>query len=714
MVPQSSQTVGELIIVHQRSRDSRRQARVHLAQTGIKKRTQQQRKRSNDGQSPTGPTAAVNPRIPAPVVLSGSSMVEYLISTNVFNDLSSTWGVSPAVCPGPANLSHSLSRASDALECIFRANLAFHWVDLNLWMTPEGRRDMKIAALSYRGQAIELARKELLRYDLAQSSDRDSVRLPVHQTNREMSFGIVLRLLQLDYRFARSDVQAHFAACRRLLRHQPVDYFPARQSPIDDLACVIRNPHLHHLMITFESFLEGSPSAPPRISPVTILWRSLTKKPASIASNIYRDVCESSAQLAALLILCSVFLDYEGVSEGAGASIPDQCVEELENELFALGEEDALSSALNAAWLLAGGLGLPLPRRRARLWSVSGMLYALKRFSYPNAAAMGCDEAGLKMGDKSLSCRMSKSYTLPSELREFSEDIYVYDPPASHGHDNNTYARNPTTVVLYTWADAHPRLVNKYYQGYRELYPSAKIVIVMAKTMKTFFAGRSTNMANVKEVVIKELWPLANSAPTIPSGSERGIRRRGNSQPRVLMHAFSNSGGVNLEACTLVWHSLQRSMGQPIGPMPIQGLILDSTPGGDSFTREAFRWTAGVAMGFAFLPKFLAKIVAAIIVLLRFGLPNLLGLEVLPARGRRIFNTPEYIPTSSARLYIYSDSDPLIGERDVESHAREAEAKGYRRIELDKFSGSGHVAHMRQDPKRYWSLVSSFWDDCCM
>jgi hypothetical protein len=148
--------------------------------------------------------------------------------------------------------------------------------------------------------------------------------------------------------------------------------------------------------------------------------------------------------------------------------------------------------------------------------------------------------------------------------------------------------------------------------------------------------------------------------------------------------------------------------------MPIQGLILDSTPGGDSFTREAFRWTAGVAMGFAFLPKFLAKLVAAVIVLLRFGLPNLLGMEVLPARGRRVFNTPEYIPTSSARLYIYSDSDPLIGERDVESHAREAEVKGYRRIELEKFSGSGHVAHMRQDPKRYWSLISRFWDECCM
>ncbi|KAF7184815.1 hypothetical protein CNMCM7691_006684 [Aspergillus felis] len=310
---------------------------------------------------------------------------------------------------------------------------------------------------------------------------------------------------------------------------------------------------------------------------------------------------------------------------------------------------------------------------------------------------------------------MSTSGSMPAELQKVSDDVYVYNPHlASHIHDNSGSARDPTTVVLYTWADAHIRLVFKYYQGYRQLYPSAKIIIVMARTMKTFFAGRKTNMANVRELVLKELWPLGSSASGIASESQKGVRHRRSLQTRILMHAFSNSGAINLEACSLVWHSLQRSMSQPIGAMPIQGLILDSTPGGDSFIREASRWTAGVAMGFAFLPKFLAKLVAAVIVVLYFGVPSLLGMEVLPARGRRVFNTPEYIPTNSARLYIYSDSDPLIGEQDVESHAREAEAKGYRRIELDKFSGSGHVAHMRQDPKRYWSLISRFWDECCM
>ncbi|GMF67179.1 DUF829-domain-containing protein [Aspergillus flavus] len=303
---------------------------------------------------------------------------------------------------------------------------------------------------------------------------------------------------------------------------------------------------------------------------------------------------------------------------------------------------------------------------------------------------------------------------LPPELRKLSDDVYVYDPFLDSQGDSRSSASDPTTVVLYTWADAHVRLVQKYFQGYRDLYPSTKIIIVMAKTMKTFFAGRETNQAVVRDMVVKELWPLSSRKPSTSSELSDSLTYRGTSHPRILMHAFSNSGGVNLEATALVWHSLQLSLGQSIGPLPIQGLILDSTPGGDSFSREFQRWTAGVALGFAFLPRLLAKLVAAIIVLLRFGLPGLFGKESLPVRGRRVTNSPDYIPTTSGRLYIYSDSDPLIGDKDVESHGHEAKAKGYQNIELEKFQGSGHVAHMRQDPKRYWAAIARFWDERCV
>ncbi|KAE8350315.1 hypothetical protein BDV28DRAFT_43281 [Aspergillus coremiiformis] len=308
---------------------------------------------------------------------------------------------------------------------------------------------------------------------------------------------------------------------------------------------------------------------------------------------------------------------------------------------------------------------------------------------------------------------MTGSLSFPPELRKLSDDVYVYDP-RSDSPDPSSSATDPRIIVLYTWADAHIRLVQKYLQGYRDLYPTAKIVVVMAKTMKTFFAGRETNKTTVREMVVKELWPVSGGTSDTVCELPGGIKYRGKPHSRILMHAFSNSGGVNLEATSLVWHSLQHSVDQSIGPLPIHGLILDSTPGGCSFSREFHRWTAGVAIGFAFLPKVLAKFVAVIIVLLRFGLPGLLGKESLPVRGRRVVNSSDFIPTTSGRLYIYSDSDPLIGEKDVESHAQEAKTKGYGKIELEKFEGSGHVAHMRQDPKRYWAAIARFWDECCV
>ncbi|KAB8259499.1 hypothetical protein BDV32DRAFT_58576 [Aspergillus pseudonomiae] len=423
MPTRGPKTTGDLIIVHQQDRKSRTRARAHLAHNGIRKRIQKQRGSDDDSLPSPGSKAVATPSISTPVALSGFSMVEYLISTNIFLDLSSTWGVSPAVCPSPANLSHTLSRASDALECIFRANLAFHWLDLKLGTTPEEKRNMKVAALTYRGQALALAQKELLRCRGSGSTNSDTILQPVHPANREISFGIVLRMLQLDYRFARCDVEAHFVACRQLLRgSSDVGRLMVDHHLIGALASTIRNPHLHHLMITFEcvnctsksviwddadlGFLtnhlcqfvnrlkacdvvstenrtlgESIPLTQARVPPCSILWRCLTKRPTSIPSNIYRDVCESSAQIGALLLICSVFFDYEDGLGGTDTSIPYQCVEELENALSALGEENAVSSALNTAWLLAGGVGLPLLQRRARLWTVSGMIYALKRSS---------------------------------------------------------------------------------------------------------------------------------------------------------------------------------------------------------------------------------------------------------------------------------------------------------------------------------------------
>jgi hypothetical protein len=61
-------------------------------------------------------------------------------------------------------------------------------------------------------------------------------------------------------------------------------------------------------------------------------------------------------------------------------------------------------------------------------------------------------------------------------------------------------------------------------------------------------------------------------------------------------------------------------------------------------------------------------------------LPELLGCESMPSRGRQALNSPSNVPLHSSNLYIYSESDPLIGFEDVEAQAQDAKEKGYKTV----------------------------------
>lgn len=330
---------------------------------------------------------------------------------------------------------------------------------------------------------------------------------------------------------------------------------------------------------------------------------------------------------------------------------------------------------------------------------------------------------------------------MPVPLLSSALERNVPDLPAQHqrGHQAQSNPLEPTTILLFTWADAGRKHVQKYVDGYSDLYPTAQITVVTATTVGTFFGGQNSARRVVRKVItglFDEMQHNQTNTSSCTGNKVNGLsttdghldqsvmsvtQRHHNSSlnnTRLLVHVFSNSGALNLEAACSVWNELQSAKstttGQSPQPLPIRAFILDSTPGGSSFRREVFRWTTGIATGIAprlsFLPRLLAQFVAYImggmLVLMLMGMPRLFGQELMAARCRRAFNTAEDIPVTSSRLYIYSDSDTLIGSQDVESHAKEAEELGYGNVELEMFRGIGHVQHMRSDPKRYWSAIT--------
>ena len=61
---------------------------------------------------------------------------------------------------------------------------------------------------------------------------------------------------------------------------------------------------------------------------------------------------------------------------------------------------------------------------------------------------------------------------------------------------------------------------------------------------------------------------------------------------------------------------------------------------------------------------------------------------------RRALNDPTQM-RDARRCYVYSEEDPMVGWHDVEDHANEAERRGFV-VQTEKFSGSGHCAHVWQ------------------
>lgn len=323
----------------------------------------------------------------------------------------------------------------------------------------------------------------------------------------------------------------------------------------------------------------------------------------------------------------------------------------------------------------------------------------------------------------------SLSRLLPG-FRPLSKYISVGD---SANELNGTSASAPSTttapdsIFICTWADAGLRPIVKYVQGYRTLYPSAKIIVLQATTLGTFFYGQKANDRVVQRLITDQLFNNTTTKKPQDSllpGHDANGHHHQDSQgptsatttktPRNLVHVFSNAGGVNLEAICNAYYAVYHA------PLPIETVIFDSTPGGEEWRRDGVSWYIGIAAGFGStlptsLPKWLLRILAfgisVPLVTFLMIIPCMLGRESLPGRCRRAVNAPNRIPLQSKRLYIYSDGDPLIHPSHIERHAVDAKKIGYPSVRLENFGNSTHVGHLRKDPERYWRVVSEVWDE---
>lgn len=250
----------------------------------------------------------------------------------------------------------------------------------------------------------------------------------------------------------------------------------------------------------------------------------------------------------------------------------------------------------------------------------------------------------------------------------------------------------PENVIIFAWGDSLPKHVAKYTEGFRVLFPSANQIIV-------FSAIADVLLKTAKQRAL-DLQPLVEFLSGKDNGSEV------EPSTRNLVLCMSNTGGISYGA------ALEEFMTIHGRPFPHELLVLDSTPGSPDMTWfNLQRWSKAMALGTAGWfpwPFVFTQAIWGVFLCVLNGAEWLIGRESAASRCTKLTNNAIFEALAARRLYLYGKDDDLIFWKDIEQHAAAARNVGYS-VDCVTFEGSGHVAHMRLSPARYWSAIRESW-----
>lgn len=146
-----------------------------------------------------------------------------------------------------------------------------------------------------------------------------------------------------------------------------------------------------------------------------------------------------------------------------------------------------------------------------------------------------------------------------------------------------------------------------------------------------------------------------------------------------------------------------------VGKRPPVAIVFDSMPG---LMDLRGTWRALTAPVKSKLLKFLLVLPFGALYYASAAFTILTRTEPLLVRLRNALNEERLLPwmtKDTSRLYVFSDTDKLVQHKAVLEHIVQARALGLNAQGVE-FKGSPHVAHMRQNPARYWKAVEDTWN----
>ncbi|KAJ3793153.1 hypothetical protein GGU11DRAFT_812117 [Lentinula aff. detonsa] len=284
--------------------------------------------------------------------------------------------------------------------------------------------------------------------------------------------------------------------------------------------------------------------------------------------------------------------------------------------------------------------------------------------------------------------------------------IYLRQESSASFVTNNSPTSNrnaPNIILVFGWMGAKLPHISKYTKVYEETYPNATQIIVQSNPL-LFWSSNRTRMKNLLPVA-----EILEASGCVGTASE--IRE--NNSTKILVHCFSNGGGVQMLALGNLLHARLGSSSSLAVTMPqVSAVVFDSCPGTPSLWRTVQAFNASLHPVIRIPVVILITFFYSIVTIIKQWL---FGIQPISERLKEglLRNGPEggilpWITEKTPRMYVCSKKDDLIPIDQVEEHVQEAIRRGLNaRIEV--YENTPHVAHARRYPERYWGAVKALW-----
>lgn len=264
-----------------------------------------------------------------------------------------------------------------------------------------------------------------------------------------------------------------------------------------------------------------------------------------------------------------------------------------------------------------------------------------------------------------------------------NKTTYLYTPKTSVPSYQTSLHRLPDLILMLAWMNGQPRPISKYTAKYQTLYPTAKILLITTTTPDVIL--RSTaSMTKLHADALTILLALSKTS-------------------RILVHAFSNGGALTLSGLATDY---KRETGVAL---PMDTLVLDSTPGRNHWSRAVAAFEAGLSK--SLIPRLVGGMLIRLVLMFYYVLHHLFSATDRIEMLRVELNEQKLLSVAAERLYLFSDGDDMIADKDVKDHVEDARKKGYR-VHVEEFSGTKHCSHVIGvgNERRYWTAIQKTWD----